>query len=209
MKARMLSILLLVGILLVTASLFAALAKSHLPGNNKDYRPEQPIAYSHRLHAGELAIPCLYCHSGAETSRTAGIPSGSVCMNCHEFVTAPLGAIREEEAAAEREGRKPETLVSAEIKKLLVAMDPTSKDQAVEWARIHKLPDFVAFDHRPHVTAGVACQSCHGPIERMDRVRQHADLSMGWCVQCHRSSGGTRIAGRPVQPSLDCATCHY
>jgi hypothetical protein len=206
MKGRIITIILVVGILMVTVSLFSALANFRLPGNNKDYRPEQPIAYSHRIHAGELAIPCLYCHPGAERSRSAGIPSANICMNCHQYVTASLGAIREEERLAEEEGRQPRPVVSPELSRLYDALE---LDETLEWVRVHKLPDFVAFDHRPHVTAGVACQRCHGPVEGMDRVRQFSNLTMGWCVGCHRESGGTRIAGRPVDPSLDCVTCHY
>jgi len=217
MRNRLIIIVLIVGIALVSVSLLSALARFNLPGNDKDYRPEQPIAYSHRVHAGELAIPCLYCHPGAERSRTAGVPSANICMNCHQYVTATLGAIREEERLAEEQGRAPEPFVSAELQMLYDALglddelqpDPSRQVQPIQWVRVHNLPDFVAFDHRPHVIAGVACQSCHGPIEGMDRVRQFATLTMGWCVDCHRTSGGTRLAGRPVDPSLDCGTCHY
>jgi hypothetical protein len=217
LKRRIITMILVVGIFLVTVSLLTALTGYRLPGNNEGYRPQQPIAYSHRLHAGELAIPCLYCHPGAERSRSAGIPSASICMNCHKFVTASLGAIREEERVAGEEGREIRPIVSSELAILYQALglneklerDPAAGERPIEWTRIHKMPDFVAFDHRPHVTAGVACQRCHGAIESMDRVRQTSDMTMGWCVQCHRESGGTRIAGRPVAPSLDCVTCHY
>jgi hypothetical protein len=138
-------------------------------------------------------------------------------MNCHQYVSAPMGVIRAEESAAKEEGREPQPVVSQEIRKLYDALgldeqlrpDPSRARQPIEWIRVHDLPDFVAFDHRPHVVAGVACQRCHGPIESMDRVRQSASLTMGWCVECHRESGGTRLAGRPVDPSLDCVTCHY
>ena len=217
MRGRMISIVLVVGIFLVSVSLLSALAGFRLPGNDRGYRPEQPLAYSHRIHAGDLAIPCRYCHSGAERSRTAGVPAAGICMNCHRHVTASLGALREEESLAAEEEREPRALVSPELQKLYdalgldaaLARDASLAAQPIEWKRVHNLPDFVAFDHRPHVTAGVACQRCHGPIESMDRVRQFSDLSMGWCIGCHRESGGTRLAGRPVDPSLDCVTCHY
>jgi hypothetical protein len=217
MRARIITITLLVGILLVAVSLLSALTRYQLPGNNKGYRPVQPIAYSHRVHAGEMAIACLYCHPGAERSRRAGIPSANICMNCHQFVTASLGAVRDEERAAREENREPRPVISSELQLLYDALgldeqlrrDPARAEEPIEWIKVHNLPDFAAFDHRPHVTAGVACQRCHGPIESMDRVRQSEDLTMGWCVQCHRESGGTRIAGRPVDPSLDCVTCHY
>ena len=217
MKRRVIIIVLIVGIGLVSVSLVSALVRYRLPGNHQGYRPEQPIAYSHRVHAGELAIPCLYCHSGAERSRHAGIPPAELCMNCHRYVTAPLGALREEERLAGEEQREARTLVSPELRKLYDSLgldeqlvrDPARELQPIEWMRVHKLPDFASFDHRPHVAAGVACQRCHGAIESMDRVRQFADLTMGWCVDCHRESGGTRLAGKPVDPSLDCVTCHY
>ena len=204
MRARVIIIVLILGIVIVSVSLVSALARVKLFGNNEGYRPEQPIAYSHRVHAGELAIPCLYCHPGAERSRHAGIPSQSMCMNCHRYVKATLGAIREEERLAEEEGRSPLPVVSLELEKLFAA-----DEQGIEWARVHQLPDFVYFDHRPHVASGLACQRCHGPIESMDRVRQFSSLSMGWCVDCHRASSGTRLAGKPVDPSLDCVTCHF
>jgi hypothetical protein len=216
-RSRIVTIILVVGILMVAVSLVTALMNYRLPGNNKGYRPDQPIAYSHRVHAGEMSIPCLYCHFGAERSRTAAVPSASICMNCHKFVTASLGAVREEERLATEQGRDVQPVVSPELRKLYDALaldetmkrDPSRAEKPIEWLRVHKLPDFVAFDHRPHITAGVACQICHGPVESMDRVRQESNLTMGWCVNCHRESGGTRLAGRPVDPSLDCVTCHY
>ena len=188
-----------------------------LPGNQQGYEPAQPIAYSHRLHAGELQIDCLYCHSGAETSRHAGIPPASTCMNCHRFVSAPWGAVRAEDEAAQEEKREPRRIVSPEIAKVYAAMglneegqrDPNARPLPVEWTKVHNLPDFAYFDHRAHVNAGVACQTCHGPVETMERVRQFETLSMGWCVNCHRDLNATGIQGKPVDASIDCATCHY
>ncbi len=197
-----------------------------MPGNDQGYAPEQPIAYSHRLHAGELAIPCLYCHSGAERSRTAGIPPLGTCMNCHAKVTAPFLAVRAEAAAAEKEKRKPRLILSPEIGKIYDALglDPEGKAIAgrapvpLRWNRVHNLPDFVYFDHRPHVGAGVACQTCHGPVETMERMRQFSDLSMGWCVNCHRRSkvaapllNWPRKAEAPAsaRASTDCKACHF
>lgn len=188
-----------------------------LPGNQQGYAPKQPIAFSHRLHAGELQIDCLYCHFGAETSRHAGIPATSVCMNCHRFVTAPLGAIRAQDELAEEENRKPERVVSAEIQKIYDALaldESLNRDEAktpmpIEWVQVHNLPDFVYFDHRAHVDAGVACQRCHGPVETMERVHQVEDLSMGWCINCHRRVNEIGVGGKRVDASLDCAACHY
>ena len=88
-------------------------------------------------------------------------------------------------------------------------MNPSKKPQAIAWVKVHNLPAFACFDHRAHVHAGLACQQCHGPVETMERVRQVNDLSMGWCVDCHRETGRTGLAGKAVQPSTDCATCHY
>lgn len=188
----------------------------HLPGNNQGYAPEQPIAFSHHVHAGELGIQCLYCHHGAEISRTAGIPSEELCMNCHRYVTAPLALLRKEAIAAQEEKRDPKKIVSEELQKLYdaLALDGSNtpnmaRQQAIRWVRVHDLPDFVYFDHRAHVRVGVSCQECHGPVETMDRVKQFSSLSMGWCVNCHRDATATGVNGRPVQASTDCITCHY
>jgi hypothetical protein len=198
-------------------SLVTLVAALRLPGDNQGYEPAQPIAYSHRLHAGTLAIQCIYCHSAADKSRHAGIPSVAVCMNCHNGVTASADAVKQEEQAAAREQRAARPVVSPELRKLYEAMalDETlapiegRTPRPIAWKRIHKLPDFVYFDHRAHVTADVRCQQCHGPVETMERVRQQESLSMGWCVNCHRDVNETGVAGKPVHASLDCVTCHY
>jgi len=195
------------GLALVVVALVPRIGAARLPGNHRGYAPVQPIAYSHRLHAGELGIDCLYCHFGAERSRHAGIPPAGVCMNCHKVVTAPIAVVREEDERAAEEGRKPERIVTPELAKLYAALgldaemkrDPALPETPIRWAQIHKLPDFVFFDHRSHATAGVTCQRCHGPVETMERMRQHSDLSMGWCIDCHRTE----------QATLDCAACHY
>ena len=176
------------------------------PGNNQGYEPVQPIAFSHRLHAGEMQISCLYCHAGAETSRYAGIPSLNICMNCHTKVTMST--------AARQQGQSVE---SRELKKLYdsLALDDALAPIAertpkpIVWQKVHRLPDFVYFDHRAHITAAVRCQQCHGPIESMERVRQYETLAMGWCVNCHRDVNRTGVAGKPVHASTDCVTCHY
>jgi hypothetical protein len=225
---------------LLAAVMFAALiavpsaTTARLPGNQRGYEPSQPIAYSHRLHAGELNIPCLYCHSAAEKSRHAGVPSASVCMNCHRFVPATFGAIRAEDELAKKEGRAPRLVISPEIQKLYDALalgadmkpDPAKQPAPIQWVKVHNLADFVYFDHRSHVAAGVTCQSCHGPVETMERVRQVSDLSMGWCVNCHRGvqraglNGNFESAPAPfakskmpathkLEPSIDCKVCHF
>ena len=159
-------------------------------GRSKNYQPEQPIFYSHTVHAGINQINCLYCHGGAQESKHANIPSVNVCMNCHmginEYAKGPK-LYRED--GTEVDG-------TAEINKLYqyAGWDPakkqyTGKGQPIEWIRIHNLPDHVYFNHAQHVTAGKQnCQTCHGDIQKMDEVYQFSDLSMGWCVNCHRES---------------------
>jgi hypothetical protein len=216
MGSRALTVLLSVCLL---ASLVSLAAAWRLPGDNRGYEPVQPIAYSHRLHAGDMRIDCLYCHSAAERSRYAGIPAVSVCMNCHRQVTASVALVQQEKAASEKEGRKPQRIVSPELRKVYDAfgLDERlfplqghgSNARPVSWVRVHSLPDFVRFDHSPHVTAGIACQACHGPVETMERVRQVAPLTMGWCVNCHRDANERGVNGRRVNASLDCTACHY
>jgi hypothetical protein len=232
----LLTIALLVALAFALLATLPNLGAVHLPGNQVGYEPVQPIAFSHRLHAGELQVACLYCHSGAERSRHAGIPAASTCMNCHRFITATRGAQREEEAQAKKENRPMRRVLSPEIQKIYDALaldaklqrDPARQPRPLVWNKVHSLPDFVAFDHRPHVNAGVACQTCHGPVEQMERVRQISDLSMGWCVNCHRGVDRAGLDGKGnftsapapaaqgLQPvthrvyaSIDCTTCHY
>ncbi|MCC7498261.1 MAG: cytochrome c3 family protein [Bryobacterales bacterium] len=217
MNSRIVTIVLLIGLAVTGAMLVARMSEFHLPGNQQGYSPVQPIAYSHLLHAGEMQIPCLYCHYGAQFSRHASVPPANVCMNCHREVTASLGAMHAEDALAEKEKRKPRQVVSPELKKLYDALaldanlkpDPNKTPYPIVWNRVHTLPSFVYFDHRAHVNAGVECQKCHGPVETMERVRQYSDLSMGWCVNCHRDANKTGIAGKQVRASIDCSTCHY
>lgn len=153
--------------------------------------PEQPISFSHRLHATDLGIQCLYCHSSAETSQHAGIPAVSVCMGCHQFV---------------KQGPTPGS--EAEIAKLAEAY---ASGESIPWVRVHNLPEHVQFKHFRHTNAGIRCQECHGPVETMNQVwlvpetklrsawLPAAKLEMGWCMDCHVQRGG----------SEDCAGCHY
>jgi hypothetical protein len=159
-------------------------------GRQKGYAPEQPIYYSHKVHAGINQINCLYCHGNAWESKHAAIPSLNVCMNCHKAIsTYEKGPKLYAEDGKEING-------TAEIEKLYKyagytpgqPWDP-SKATPVEWVKIHNLPDHVYFNHAQHVNAGkVACQSCHGNIQEMDVVSQQSDLSMGWCINCHRET---------------------
>jgi hypothetical protein len=217
MSSRLLTIVLGVGLAFNLVVLVSRLQSFRLPGNQQGYEPVQPIAFSHRLHAGELQLACVYCHTGAETSRHAGTPAASTCMNCHRFITAPYGTLLAEAEEASKAKRPPRPVISPELEKLYDALgldekmqpDPDRERHPIAWVKVHNLPAFVYFDHRAHVNAGVDCQRCHGPVETMERLRQVEDLSMGWCVNCHREASRTGVAGKPVKASTDCSTCHY
>jgi len=158
-------------------------------GRTKDYQPEQPIYYSHKVHAGTNQISCLYCHGGAWESKQASVPSLNVCMNCHAAINDYKGEKLFREDGKEVDG-------TAEIQKLYsyAGYDPkankyTEAGKPVEWVKIHNLPDHVFFSHAQHIRAGkVQCQTCHGPIQEMNEVKQFAELSMGWCINCHRTT---------------------
>ena len=215
MQQRIITIVLLTGLFFSLISLVYGMSSWRLPDRETGYSPQQPIDYSHRLHAGELQINCQFCHSAANQSRHAGIPSSDVCMKCHKVVTSSFDALQDEIARADEEQRKPNPVVSAKLRPLydFLGLDEALKARtdatptSIPWVRVHNLPDFVYFDHRAHITAGVICQRCHGAIESMERVRQVESLSMGWCVNCHRDT--TEIDGKPVQASTDCAVCHF
>ncbi|TAD83679.1 MAG: cytochrome C [Bacteroidetes bacterium] len=158
-------------------------------GRSKNYQPVQPIYYSHKVHAGVNQINCLYCHGGAQESKHSNIPSVNVCMNCHLAINEYKGEPLYAEDGTEIDGTN-------EIKKLYeyagftpgTVWDP-SKAKPIEWVRIHNLPDHVYFNHAQHVKAGkVNCQTCHGEIQNMGEVYQYSDLSMGWCINCHRET---------------------
>jgi mono/diheme cytochrome c family protein len=191
-------------------------------GVQKGYAPTQPINYSHELHAGTYKINCLYCHSGADKSKQATIPSASTCMNCHMHVQA----------------KKEDGKVSPEIQKIYNAVgwdaekrmyDPSKPKTPIKWVRIHNLPDHAYFNHAQHVKIGkVECQACHGPIETMKVVSQQKSLQMGWCINCHREANvdvanndyyeklhaNLKIEGQTSitvaqNGGLECGKCHY
>ncbi len=189
-------------------------------GISQDYQPDQPIKFSHALHAGQNGINCQYCHSGAGKSKNAGIPSPNLCMNCHKYV---------------QQGPKYGTV---EIDKIYASIGwdktkgaYTGKTQPIEWIKIHNLPDFAYFNHSQHVTVGkVECQTCHGPVQEMEVVKQFSPLTMGWCIQCHRDTE-VKMEGNEYYTKLheqlkekygkdakitvekigglECARCHY
>ena len=171
------------------------------------YRPQQPIEFSHKLHAGELQISCYYCHYTVERSAVASVPSTQLCMNCHQLV-----------------GRDRPTLEPLR--------QSASTGQPISWVRVHKVPEFAYFPHAPHITAGVGCSSCHGNVKAMDEIQQVEPLSMAWCLDCHRDpkphlrapeelldtawqapeDQAVRAAKwmneRQLAPPVDCTGCH-
>ena len=196
-------------------------------GVDQGYEPIQPIHYSHRIHAGDNGIDCKYCHSSARVSKTSGIPSLNVCMNCHKNISEVAETTATEDHTKE--------FYDGEIQKLYDAVGwdgtkYTGKTKPVKWVRIHNLPDFVYFNHSQHVTvAGVECQTCHGPVEEMEIMRQHSPLTMGWCVNCHRETNvkvedneyykkihdelskkyGVDKLTAAQMGGLECGKCHY
>ena len=215
-------------IFLLLASAYFAFGWMMQIGVDQGYQPVQPIHFSHKIHAGDNGIDCKYCHSAARVSKTSGIPSLNVCMNCHKSIYEYKGETTPEFSKEFYDG---------EIKKLYAAAGWSDTDQAytgepqpVKWIRIHNLPDFAYFNHSQHVTvAGVECQTCHGPVETMDEVSQFAPLTMGWCIDCHRTTE-IKAADNPYYKKiheqlskkygldklteadmggLECGKCHY
>jgi hypothetical protein len=187
---------------LALAALFAAGCPGKL-GNQQGHAPAQPIAFSHATHAGLYELDCQYCHAGAERSRHAGVPTASVCLNCHSQVKTD----------------------APEIRKLTAFVQ---QDQPIPWEKVHRLPDFAFFSHASHVTAGLACQTCHGQVQQMVRIAQQEPMTMGWCLGCHRDvrtegrsaplplatlamnqlATADKQPARHLQPPTDCSGCH-
>jgi menaquinone reductase, multiheme cytochrome c subunit len=163
------------------------------------YQPEQPVPYSHALHAGELGMDCRYCHNTVDRGAKAAVPPSATCMNCHQSV-----------------------LPNSE--KLVPVRRAYSQGESLNWARVTDLPDYVYFNHSAHVNAGVGCESCHGRVDQMVKVFQATSLTMEWCLACHRNPGPnlrdpknvTKMGYKPtpgearkdVRPPLNCSTCH-
>jgi hypothetical protein len=192
-------------------------------GVQQGYAPTQPINFSHKIHAGQYEMDCKYCHSTVEKSKSASIPSLNTCMNCHKYVKA-----------AEKYNGK----TSPEIQKIYNAIGYDGdnmeyiegyEQKPIEWVRIHNLPDLSYFNHSQHVVVGkVECQTCHGPIEEMEKVYQFSTLQMGWCIDCHRERGidsenndyyeeahknmlaeGKDYITVAENGGLECSKCHY
>jgi cytochrome c2 len=177
-------------------------------GVQQGYAPEQPIAFSHKIHAGEYEIDCKYCHTGVTKGKNATIPSVNICMNCHNQIKTGTNT------------------GEAEIGKIVRAFN---ENKPIEWVRIHNLPDLAYFNHSQHVNVGgIECETCHGPVQEMEVVRQHSLLTMGWCIDCHRTtevnskgnayydklmelhdpSGKSKMTVEEIG-GLECAKCHY
>ena len=200
-------------------------------GVDEGYQPIQPIAFSHTIHAGDNKIDCQYCHSSAKHSKTSGIPSVNVCMNCHKNISEVAEDTKIESMNMGK------TELDKEIQKLYTAAgwDPemlqyTGKTQPIKWTRVHNLPDFAYFNHSQHVTVGdLKCQTCHGPVETMDEVYQFSPLTMGWCIDCHKETK-VDLKGNPYYTKIheelskkfgvesvtvaqlggkECGKCHY
>lgn len=216
-------------ILLLLVSAYFAYGWMMQIGVDQGYEPVQPIHYSHRIHAGENGIDCKYCHSAARVGKHSNIPSLNVCMNCHKNISEVA------ETTATEEHSK--AFYDEQIAKLYDAVGwdkslqkYTGKTKPVKWVRIHNLPDHVYFNHSQHVTvAGVECQTCHGPVEEMEIMKQHAPLTMGWCINCHRETNvkvednayykkiheelskkyGVSQLTAAQMGGLECGKCHY
>lgn len=180
---------------------------SHPSNLETGYSPRQPVPYSHKLHAGDLGLDCYYCHSTVYKAAYAAIPPTETCMNCH-------------------------TRVKPQSPRLELVRESYATGQPIPWIHIHKLPDFVYFNHQAHVSAGVSCVSCHGRVDQMIEVRQVKPLNMGWCLDCHRNPapnirptelvtkldwvpdrdpaeiGRELIAAKHIAPPTNCSGCH-
>jgi len=220
-------LVLVTSIFLILASGYFAYAYFMQVGVDQNYEPIQPIHYSHRIHAGSNQINCKYCHSAARESKNAGIPSLNVCMNCHKNISE----VSDTTATAEHS----KAFYDGEIKRLYKAVGwdgskYTGVTEPVKWVRIHNLPDFAYFNHSQHVSvAGLECQTCHGPVQTMEIMKQHSKLTMGWCIDCHRKTevktegneyytkihdelakkyGKNKLTAAEMG-GLECGKCHY
>ena len=194
-----------VGVIVALVLLYQGVQSVMAVNLNQGYQPTQPIAFSHKIHAGEHQINCAYCHTSVYKAKSANIPSANICMNCHSQIKTE----------------------SAEIKKIYRAIE---RKQPIQWVRIHNLPDLAYFNHSQHTqVAGIQCQTCHGPIQNMEVVYQYSALTMGWCINCHRETPlttkgnayydnlvklhDTKNAGAPFTVSsnggTECSKCHY
>ena len=126
------------------------------------YQPVQPVPFSHQVHAGQLGLDCRFCHNGVEKSWFANLPGASTCMNCHNVVLK-------------------------DDLRLQIVRDSAANNTPIPWVQVHKVPDYVYFNHSVHVNRGIGCVKCHGRVDQMDEVRHEESLSMSFCLDCHRN----------------------
>lgn len=158
-------------------------------GVDQEYQPIQPIAFSHKIHSGDNKIDCQYCHSSAKHSKMSEIPSANVCMNCHKSISEYKGILYDGYDKAYYDGEIQKLYDAVGWDKANAKYKENYVEKPIKWIRIHNLPDFAYFNHAQHVTAGkVDCKQCHGKVEEMHEVKQFAPLTMGWCVDCHRTT---------------------
>lgn len=196
------------GVVVLLAAVGGAVAYfAHPKQLDTGYTPVQPVAYSHKLHAGNLGLDCTYCHSTVDKSSFAAVPATETCMNCHHRV-------------------------KEKSPKLQVVRESYASGEPIQWVKVHRLPDYVYFNHRAHVTSGVSCVSCHGRVDQMVEVKQVQPLTMAWCLDCHRNPapnvrpveyvtkldwqpegdpaelGMKIIQARNIKPPVNCSGCH-
>ena len=197
---------------------------------NEGYQPIQPIAFSHAIHAGDNKIDCQYCHSSAKHSKTSGIPTANVCMNCHKSISEYNGPLFGEYSKEDLDNEIQKIYDAVGWDKENVQYIEGYEQKPIEWIRIHNLADFAYYNHAQHVTvAGVDCQKCHGPVEEMHEMHQFSPLTMGWCIDCHRDTEvdltengyyknihdqlakkyGVEKVTAAQMGGLECGKCHY
>lgn len=167
------------------------------------YQPKQPVAFSHKVHNEQLGIDCRYCHNNVDKSWFSNIPAASTCMNCH-------------------------SLVLKDDPRLALVRESYSSGKPIPWVQVHKVPDYVYFNHSVHVNRGISCVHCHGEVNQMDEVQHAQPLSMSFCLDCHRApdqkirpvdlvtqldwkgqvDGKQLVHDWKVQPGQSCSTCH-
>lgn len=152
----------LLGALVVGTTVAAGVTYYFTPKYTRvGYQPVQPVAFSHEIHAGQLGLDCRYCHNGVEKSWYSNVPSAETCMRCHNQVLK-------------------------DDPKLALVRESAASGQPIPWVQVHKVPDYVYFNHSVHVSRGVSCVKCHGNVNHMDEVRHEKSFSMSFCLDCHR-----------------------
>lgn len=184
---------------------------AHPETTHQGYQPIQPVAFSHKLHAGELGMDCRYCHNTVDKAAFAAVPPTKTCWGCHQNIRA-------------------------NSPKITLIKESMATGESIDWMKVHDLPDYVYFNHSVHVARGVGCASCHGRIDKMEVVYREETLSMGWCLECHRQpekhlrpvefvtkmdysaekdlnktqeeAGRELMEKHHIYPAVNCSTCH-